>query len=111
MRYGFVVHCVANVRHLTPQGTPGLLIPLMVVIESISRVIRPLTLAVRLAANIIAGHLLLALIRGGIARIGLSAGATVVVRQILLVVLEAAVAVIQSYVFVVLRVLYVREVA
>lgn len=53
--------------HLVPTGTPPLLIPFMVIIELVRRVIRPLTLAVRLAANMVAGHLLLVLVRGPIA--------------------------------------------
>ncbi|WP_431834057.1 F0F1 ATP synthase subunit A, partial [Escherichia coli] len=48
--------------HLVPQGTPPVLIPFIVCIETIRNIIRPGTLAVRLAANIIAGHLLLTLL-------------------------------------------------
>lgn len=48
--------------HLTPQGTPFILIPFIVIIESIRLIIRPFTLAIRLTANIIAGHLLLSLL-------------------------------------------------
>ena len=48
--------------HLVPLGTLGVLIPFMVLIETIRNVIRPGTFAVRLAANIIAGHLLLVLL-------------------------------------------------
>ncbi|WP_414887680.1 F0F1 ATP synthase subunit A, partial [Sphingomonas sp. Leaf339] len=48
--------------HLVPQGTPPVLIPFIVCIETIRNIIRPLTLAVRLSANIIAGHLLLTLL-------------------------------------------------
>lgn len=48
--------------HLVPLRTPYALIPFMVLIELIRNRIRPLTLSVRLAANIIAGHLLLTLL-------------------------------------------------
>lgn len=96
--------------HLVPRGTPPALVPFMVVIETVSRVIRPLTLAIRLAANIVAGHLLLALL-GGYASV-LSRGVTAVVlgRGVLLLTLEVAVAFIQAYVFVVLLSLYLGEV-
>ena len=48
--------------HLVPVGTPGFLIPIIVIIETVRRVIRPATLAIRLAANIVAGHLLFTLL-------------------------------------------------
>jgi F-type H+-transporting ATPase subunit a len=92
-----------------PQGTPPSLISFIVLIERVRRIIRPFTLAVRLAANIIAGHLLLTLL-GGSARIFRFSRRIIVVNsQVLLVVLEVAVAAIQSYVFVILRSLYLRE--
>lgn len=93
-----------------PQGTPIVLIPFIVVIESVRRIIRPVTLSVRLMANIIAGHLLLTLIRGSIQVIFLRRVICIRVFQVLLVVLEVAVAAIQAYVLVVLRVLYASEV-
>lgn len=96
--------------HLVPQGTPGVLIPFIVLIETISNMIRPGALAVRLAANITAGHLLLTLLGS----VGFSVSGVVLllllVGQGLLLVLECAVAVIQSYVFTVLGVLYAREI-
>lgn len=79
-------------------------------IERISSLIRPLTLSVRLAANIIAGHLLLTLIRNAIRVFRPAAAVSIVVAQISLVILEVAVAAIQSYVFTILRVLYAREI-
>merc|ERR1711972_202479 len=48
--------------HLVPTGTPGALIPVIVIIETVSNVIRPGTLSIRLAANMVAGHLLLTLL-------------------------------------------------
>jgi F-type H+-transporting ATPase subunit a len=107
---GWVKNTIHMLAHLVPQGTPGALIGFIVLIERVRRVIRPGTLAVRLAANIIAGHLLLTLLRGAISlasyrRIGL-----ILVRQVALLILEAAVAAIQAYVFSVLRTLYAREV-
>ena len=83
----------------------------MVCIETISNVIRPGTLAVRLTANIIAGHLLLTLLgnTGPIASNYLILS-LILTTQIALLVLESAVAIIQSYVFAVLRTLYSREV-
>ena len=92
--------------HLVPLGTPAALMPAMVVIETISSIIRPMTLAVRLAANIIAGHLLLTLL-GGIAPGGNVT--LVMVALVLLLMLESAVACIQSYVFTILRSLYLNE--
>jgi F-type H+-transporting ATPase subunit a len=97
---------------LVPQGTPPILIPFIVCIETIRNVIRPLTLAVRLAANIIAGHLLLTLL-GNTGPIIINSTILIqilILSQILLLILELAVSVIQSYVFAVLTTLYSREV-
>nr|ASN74443.1 ATP synthase F0 subunit 6 [Armadillidium vulgare] len=108
--FGWVMNCKWMLAHLMPQGTPGLLMPFMVIIESVSSLIRPGTLAVRLMANMIAGHLLLVLVSSSV--VGLSALMFwgIVLTQILLVVLEVAVAIIQSYVLVILSVLYSSEV-
>lgn len=108
--YGWINHTQHMFAHLVPQGTPAVLIPFMVLIESIRNIIRPGTLAVRLAANIIAGHLLLVLLGGAGSGLGQIMILMLVLSQILLLILEAAVAVIQSYVFAVLRTLYAGEV-
>lgn len=96
--------------HLVPQGTPSALIPFIVLIETISNIIRPGTLAVRLAANIIAGHLLLTLLGNTGPSLSTTLLSFLILAQVLLLVLESAVAVIQSYVFAVLSTLYAREV-
>lgn len=95
--------------HLVPLRTPFVLIPFIVLIELIRRIIRPLTLAVRLAANIVAGHLLLCLL---CRRIPLTGIIVVFLFSVLLIieVLELAVALIQSYVFRILITLYLKEV-
>jgi F-type H+-transporting ATPase subunit a len=93
-----------------PQGTPGVLIPFIVCIETIRNVIRPGTLAVRLTANIIAGHLLMTLLGNTGPRIRSLLLRILIITQILLLTLESAVSIIQSYVFAVLSTLYSREV-
>jgi F-type H+-transporting ATPase subunit a len=81
----------------------------MVLIEIIRTVIRPLTLSVRLAANMVAGHLLIVLVRGPIASISWGLLAGTLIGLLLLVILELAVSFIQRYVFRTLLSLYVIE--
>lgn len=94
--------------HLTPQGTPNILIPFIVIIESIRLLIRPLTLSVRLTANIITGHLLFSLL-GKISHTFLSI-LIILSLQILLFILEITVSLLQAYVFSILSALYRREI-
>jgi F-type H+-transporting ATPase subunit a len=96
--------------HLVPSGTPYALTPFIVLIELTRRIIRPLTLSVRLAANIVAGHLLLTLLSSQASNPLFSISFLVVSALVLLSVLESAVAVIQAYVFSILSSLYVNEV-
>lgn len=96
--------------HLIPQGTPSVLIPFIVLIETIRNIIRPGTLAIRLSANIIAGHLLLTLLGNTGNNLSTIFISLLIIVQLLLLTLESAVAVIQSYVFTILRTLYSREI-
>nr|AAR99202.1 ATP synthase F0 subunit 6 [Camponotus ulcerosus] len=97
--------------HLTPQGTPPILMPFMVLIESISLIIRPFTLAIRLSANMIAGHLLLTLLgSSGLFINNFIILTIMLILQILLFILEISVSFIQSYVFSVLSTLYYSEI-
>lgn len=109
--YGWFNHSQHILAHLVPLGTPGALMPFMVLIETTRNVIRPGTLAVRLAANMIAGHLLLVLLGNQGPSMSSSILSFLLITQILLLTLERAVAIIQSYVFAVLATLYSREVA
>nr|YP_010533955.1 ATP synthase F0 subunit 6 [Condylostylus luteicoxa]UXX49969.1 ATP synthase F0 subunit 6 [Condylostylus luteicoxa] len=110
MIYGWINHTQHMFAHLVPQGTPAVLMPFMVCIETISNIIRPGTLAVRLTANMIAGHLLLTLMGNTGPSLSLILASFLVIGQIALLVLESAVAIIQSYVFAVLSTLYSSEV-
>nr|YP_009498553.1 ATP synthase F0 subunit 6 [Parapenaeopsis hungerfordi]AWK60868.1 ATP synthase F0 subunit 6 [Parapenaeopsis hungerfordi] len=110
MLFGWINRTQHMFAHLVPQGTPGPLMPFMVLIETISNIIRPGTLAVRLAANMIAGHLLLTLLGSTGPSLSSALIGLLLFSQILLLILEAAVAIIQSYVFTVLSTLYASEV-
>nr|AIY61897.1 ATP synthase F0 subunit 6 [Basidentitermes aurivillii] len=109
MLFGWIKNTNHMFEHLVPQGTPTLLMPFMVVIETISNLIRPGTLAVRLTANMIAGHLLLTLLGNNGPAMSHTMLTVLIIAQILLLVLEAAVAIIQSYVFAILSTLYSSE--
>nr|YP_009731684.1 ATP synthase F0 subunit 6 [Anchistus australis]QHR79561.1 ATP synthase F0 subunit 6 [Anchistus australis] len=109
MIFGWINHTNHMFAHLVPTGTPGPLAPLMVVIETVSNLIRPGTLAIRLAANMIAGHLLLTLLGNTGPQLGKSMIILLILAQIMLLILEMAVAIIQSYVFAALATLYASE--
>lgn len=108
--YGWINKTNHIFSHLVPQGTPIALIPFIVCIESISNLIRPITLTVRLTANIIAGHLLLTLLGNIVPHISSYYIPILIFIQIILLTLETAVAIIQSYVFSILITLYSREI-
>lgn len=108
--FGWINYTNHIFAHLVPQSTPSALIPFIVLIESIRNVIRPITLSVRLIANIVAGHLLITLLGNQTAVASNIILCTLIFTQILLLTLERAVAVIQSYVFAVLTTLYSSEI-
>nr|AGX31539.1 ATP synthase F0 subunit 6 [Notochthamalus scabrosus]AGX31552.1 ATP synthase F0 subunit 6 [Notochthamalus scabrosus]AGX31565.1 ATP synthase F0 subunit 6 [Notochthamalus scabrosus]AGX31604.1 ATP synthase F0 subunit 6 [Notochthamalus scabrosus]AGX31617.1 ATP synthase F0 subunit 6 [Notochthamalus scabrosus] len=110
MIYGWVNNTNHMFAHLVPLGTPIVLMPFMVMIETISNIIRPITLSVRLAANLTAGHLLLILLGESMVNSSILIIVTVTMAQFALMTLEAAVAVIQAYVFATLSTLYASEV-
>nr|YP_010526595.1 ATP synthase F0 subunit 6 [Megaxyela euchroma]UXP85887.1 ATP synthase F0 subunit 6 [Megaxyela euchroma] len=110
MIYGWTNNMNHMFAHLVPQGTPNVLMPFMVCIETISNIIRSGTLSVRLAANMIAGHLLLTLLGNTGPGMSYMLLMVLISAQIALLMLESAVAIIQSYVFAVLSTLYSSEV-
>nr|QNP09984.1 ATP synthase F0 subunit 6 [Ochthebius sp. IBE<ESP> AN292] len=110
MIYGWINNTTHMLAHLVPQGTPPILMPFMVCIETISNIIRPGTLAVRLSANMIAGHLLMTLLGNTGSMLSVMMINILIITQLLLLLLESAVAIIQSYVFTILSTLYSSEV-
>nr|YP_009520031.1 ATP synthase F0 subunit 6 [Proechimys kulinae]ATB18331.1 ATP synthase F0 subunit 6 [Proechimys kulinae] len=109
---GFRHKTKTSLAHFLPQGTPIILIPMLVIIETISLFIQPMALAVRLTANITAGHLLMHLIGGATSvlfSISTPAALTTFIILLLLTMLEFAVALIQAYVFTLLVSLYLHD--
>nr|ACY56462.1 ATPase subunit 6 [Equus caballus] len=109
---GFRHKTKAALAHFLPQGTPIFLIPMLVIIETISLFIQPVALAVRLTANITAGHLLMHLIGGAtLALMSISPSTALItfIILILLTILEFAVAMTQAYVFTLLVSLYLHD--
>nr|YP_010451311.1 ATP synthase F0 subunit 6 [Syngnathus scovelli]UTV01118.1 ATP synthase F0 subunit 6 [Syngnathus scovelli] len=101
-----------SLAHLLPEGTPTPLIPVLIIIETISLFIRPLALGVRLTANLTAGHLLIQLTTTAVFILLSSMPSVALLTSgllLLLTILEIAVAVIQAYVFVLLLSLYLQE--
>nr|YP_007475246.1 ATP synthase F0 subunit 6 [Oxyurichthys formosanus]AGC93480.1 ATP synthase F0 subunit 6 [Oxyurichthys formosanus] len=102
----------AALGHLLPEGTPIPLIPILIIIETISLFIRPLALGVRLTANLTAGHLLMQLIATAafvLLPLMPAVAISTTIILFLLTILEVAVAMIQAYVFVLLISLYLQE--
>nr|YP_009740593.1 ATP synthase F0 subunit 6 [Xiangelilacris zhongdianensis]QID03555.1 ATP synthase F0 subunit 6 [Xiangelilacris zhongdianensis] len=110
MLFGWINYTNHMFTHLVPQGTPPMLMSFMVLIETISNIIRPGTLAVRLTANMIAGHLLLTLLGNTGPSMTTKLISLLIITQMMLLILESAVAVIQAYVFSILSTLYSSEV-
>nr|YP_009047773.1 ATP synthase F0 subunit 6 [Hippocampus ingens]AHA53419.1 ATPase subunit 6 [Hippocampus ingens] len=101
-----------SLGHLLPEGTPVPLIPVLIVIETISLFIRPIALGVRLTANLTAGHLLIQLIATAafvLMPLMPTVALLTTILLFLLTLLEVAVAMIQAYVFVLLLSLYLQE--
>nr|UPI55368.1 ATPase subunit 6 [Manocoreus sp.] len=110
MLYGWINHTNHMFAHMIPAGTPSVLMPFMVMIETISNIIRPGSLAVRLTANMIAGHLLMSLLGNNSINTSEIIISFIMMAQIILMLFESAVSLIQAYVFSVLSTLYSSEV-
>nr|YP_009867137.1 ATP synthase F0 subunit 6 [Orientocoluber spinalis]QKG04172.1 ATP synthase F0 subunit 6 [Orientocoluber spinalis] len=101
-----------TLAHMLPEGSPTPLIPFMIIIETISLLMRPMALGVRLTANITAGHLLMTMVSTATLKFintHITLGIMTWMLLFLLTILELAVACIQAYVFVLLIILYLQE--
>ena len=112
---GFIRHGIGFLRLFVPSGIPWVLMPLLIVIEVISYLTRPVSLAVRLFANMMAGHTMLKVF-GGFTVAFLSAGGLfslgAVAPMALMVAftgLEFLIAFLQAYVFTILTCIYLNE--
>nr|QDI93379.1 ATP synthase F0 subunit 6 [Quernocoris caliginosus] len=110
MIFGWMNKTQEMFAHMIPSGTPPILMPFMVMIETISNLIRPGSLAVRLTANMIAGHLLMSLLGNNMMEATPMIMPLILVVQATLMMFETAVSVIQAYVFSILTTLYSSEV-
>uniref|UniRef100_A0A9Y1G991 ATP synthase subunit a n=1 Tax=Hypsiscopus murphyi TaxID=2914867 RepID=A0A9Y1G991_9SAUR len=109
---GMMKKPTTTLAHMLPEGSPTPLIPFLIMIETISLLMRPIALGVRLTANITAGHLLMTMISSATLNlINLYTTISIMTATILflLTLLEMAVACIQAYVFVLLLILYLEE--
>jgi len=113
--YGFYKHGLGFLQLFVPQGIPGMLIPLVVIIEVISFLSRPISLSVRLFANMLAGHITLKVFAGFVASLGtlgaLGIGGAILplIMTVALTGLEFLVAFLQAYVFAVLTCMYLND--
>nr|YP_010140043.1 ATP synthase F0 subunit 6 [Balala fujiana]QQK57698.1 ATP synthase F0 subunit 6 [Balala fujiana] len=108
MIYGWMFKTKSMLKHLVPMSTPSMLMPFMVMIETISNMIRPSSLAIRLTANMIAGHVLMSLL--GDSTKSMLKMSMMMIMYMSLMMFESAVAIIQSYVFMTLSNLYSSEI-
>jgi F-type H+-transporting ATPase subunit a len=112
--YGFIHNGTRFLRLFVPSGVPAALLPFIVPIEVISFLSRPVSLSVRLFANMLAGHITLN-VMGGFVIALLSAGFFAIIAPlpflmaIVLTAFELLVAVLQAYVFAILTCVYLRD--
>ncbi|WP_337266239.1 F0F1 ATP synthase subunit A [Oryzifoliimicrobium ureilyticus] len=113
--YGFYKHGFHFLQIFVPSGVPGLLLPLVVLIEVISFLSRPISLSVRLFANMLAGHITLKVFAGfvvslsALGAVGIGGAILPLIMTVALTGLEFLVAFLQAYVFAVLTCMYLND--
>ena len=106
---GFVIHGFKYLKIFVPSGVPMVLLPIIMIIEIISYLSRPVSLSVRLFANMMAGHTMLKVFGGFVISLGLVAGWLPLTFSVALTGLEILVAFLQAYVFAILTCIYLND--
>jgi F-type H+-transporting ATPase subunit a len=106
---GFIRNGFGYLKLFVPSGVPAVLLPLVVLIEIVSYFIRPLSLSIRLFANMMAGHMMLKVMAGFVVMLGVTAGWLPLVAMVGLYGLELLVAALQAYVFALLTCMYLSD--
>jgi F-type H+-transporting ATPase subunit a len=106
---GFVRHGIGFLKFFVPSGVPVALLPLLVVIELISYLTRPVSLSVRLFANMMAGHTMLKVFAGFVMGLGILGGWAPLGFMVAFTALEVLVAFLQAYVFAILTCIYLND--
>jgi len=106
---GFVKHGIKYLQLFVPKGVPVILLPLIIIIEIISYLSRPVSLSVRLFANMMAGHTMLKVFGGFVISLGLLGGWLPLGFSVALTGLEILVAFLQAYVFAILTCIYLND--
>ena len=106
---GFVIHGFKYLKIFVPSGVPMVLLPIIMIIEIISYLSRPVSLSVRLFANMMAGHTMLKVFGGFVISLGLGAGWLPLTFSVALTGLEILVAFLQAYVFAILTCIYLND--
>jgi len=106
---GFIKHGIKYLELFVPKNVPIILLPLIIVIEIISYLSRPVSLSVRLFANMMAGHTMLKVFGGFVISLGLLGGWLPLSFSVALIGLEILVAFLQAYVFAILTCIYLND--
>jgi len=106
---GFAKHGLKFLRLFVPSGVPIALLPLIVLIELISYLTRPISLSVRLFANMMAGHTMLKVFAGFVVALGIWLGWAPLAFIVALIALEFGIAILQAYVFAILSCIYLHD--
>ncbi|MEO5321997.1 F0F1 ATP synthase subunit A [Mesorhizobium sp. CC13] len=113
--YGFAKHGLGFLKLFVPSGIPGILVPLVVIIEVISFLSRPVSLSVRLFANMLAGHITVKVFAGFVTSLsalgafGIAGSVLPLMMTVAITALEVLVAFLQAYVFAVLTCMYLND--